>query len=160
MIRKIRKREILLTLSLVVLAAAALAGCEADRRMRRARHAFSVDRYRSVMGRIDVTVESIGEKMAFEGLASDFEELLAAGSNAVREAEQKVAAVVTARTEEELRVTGVIWSDRDPVAFINGAMVGVGDLVGTREVVEINEESVQLRDVNGVVKRVFLYEEP
>lgn len=160
MIRKIRKREILLTLSLVVLAAAALAGCVADRRMRRARHAFSVDRYRSVMGRIDVTVESIGEKMAFEGLASDFEELLAAGSNAVREAEQKVAAVVTARTEEELRVTGVIWSDRDPVAFINGAMVGVGDLVGTREVVEINEESVQLRDVNGVVKRVFLYEEP
>ncbi len=57
-----------------------------------------------------------------------------------------------------LRLTGIAWMPRDPVAFINGRAVRRQDRLGGLEVVEIGELFVRLRDDDGKVETLRLYE--
>ncbi len=58
-----------------------------------------------------------------------------------------------------LRLTGIAWSDRRPVAFVGGRGVTVGETVAGWRVDEILPESVRLTDDAGNERQIGLYGE-
>jgi len=59
--------------------------------------------------------------------------------------------------EAEFRVTGIAWSNRRPVAFINGRGVTIGHSIEGWRIVGIARESVTLKDEDGNEKKIELY---
>lgn len=59
--------------------------------------------------------------------------------------------------EVEFRVTGIAWSNRRPVAFINGRGVTIGHSIDGWRVAGIARESVTLKDEEGNEKKIELY---
>ena len=48
---------------------------------------------------------------------------------------------------------GIMWDAQDPKAIINGNIIGVGDRVGSGEVVDIQQNSVTIR--NGTIEKEY-----
>jgi hypothetical protein len=57
----------------------------------------------------------------------------------------------------QFRVTGIAWSPRRPMAFINGRGVTLGDVISGWTVGEISKNSVTLTDGDGNEQQVRLY---
>lgn len=57
----------------------------------------------------------------------------------------------------EFRVTGIAWSTRQPMAFVNGRAVAPGDKVEGWTVSDITESRVTLTDEDGNEQQVGLY---
>jgi hypothetical protein len=57
----------------------------------------------------------------------------------------------------EFRVTGIAWSPRRPMAFVNGRGVTLGDVINGWTVGEISKNSVTLTDGDGNEQQVRLY---
>lgn len=61
----------------------------------------------------------------------------------VKEAEKAGAEVLTG-----VRLEGIIWDEKNPMAIINDKVAGIGDTVSGAKVVEIRQNEVVF-DVNG-----------
>jgi hypothetical protein len=61
--------------------------------------------------------------------------------------------------ESEFRVTGIAWSSRRPLAFINGQGLVIGGVIGGWEVSDITESSVTLKAADGTLKTIGLYDQ-
>ena len=48
---------------------------------------------------------------------------------------------------------GIMWDAQDPKAIINGNILGIGDRVGSGEIVDIQKTSVTIQ--NGTVEKVY-----
>jgi len=44
-----------------------------------------------------------------------------------------------------LVIEGIVWSEENPKAIINGSIVAVGDRIGSNEVIDIKQNSVTIR---------------
>jgi hypothetical protein len=62
--------------------------------------------------------------------------------------------------ETEFKVTGIVWSSRRPLAFVNGRGVVKGDTFKRWTVSDITEAYVMLTNSDGVEKRIGLYDKP
>jgi len=60
--------------------------------------------------------------------------------------------------ETEFRVTGIAWSNRRPMAFINGKGVTIGQSIDGWRVTGIAKQSVTLADDEGTQKQIGLYQ--
>lgn len=61
--------------------------------------------------------------------------------------------------ESEFRVTGIVWSSRRPLVFINGQGLVIGGVIGAWEVSDITESSVTLKAADGTLKTIGLYDQ-
>ncbi len=61
--------------------------------------------------------------------------------------------------QSEFRVTGIVWSSRRPLAFINGRGLVIGGIIGGWEVSAITESSVTLKAADGTLKKIGLYDQ-
>lgn len=59
---------------------------------------------------------------------------------------------------EGLELTGVVWSQTHPLAFLNGIVVGVGETIGGYRILKIEPERVTVRTPAGKVKILALYD--
>ena len=91
-----------------------------------------------------------------EGMAADFEELFRRDKSETGTPAGR--AVPTVSIEDAPRValtlTGIIWHEKAPLAFVNDTLVGVGDHVGDAELVRIEKARVVVRHRDGQ-KRVL-----
>jgi len=55
--------------------------------------------------------------------------------------------------------TGVAWNNNNPLAFVNGLVLGLDDPIGDATLKEINEENIMIVDSQGKEITVYLYEE-
>ena len=127
-----------------------------DQPLKQERKAFSIEHYERLMHRIDVAVGSISDTMVEEGMAADFEELFRRDKSETGTPAGR--AVPTVSIEDAPRValtlTGIIWHEKAPLAFVNDTLVGVGDHVGDAELVRIEKARVVVRHRDGQ-KRVL-----
>jgi type II secretory pathway component PulC len=56
------------------------------------------------------------------------------------------------------RVNGIAWSNRRPMAFINGKCVTIGQSIDGWRVIGIAKKSVTLADDEGTQKQIDLYQ--
>jgi hypothetical protein len=119
------------------------------------------------------------ERIRAHGISDDWESSLAqlvqaVGADARRLGERirsepvppdPVAAAVVARAATvvetpapALRLTGVVWNEDRPLAFVNGAVVGVGDEVAGVRVVEIQPDRIVVTTAVGRVT-IQLYDQ-
>jgi hypothetical protein len=61
--------------------------------------------------------------------------------------------------QSEFRVTGIVWSSRRPLAFINGRGLVIGGTIGGWEVSDITESWVTLKAADGTLKKIGLYDQ-
>ncbi|MFT5125030.1 MAG: hypothetical protein ACI9TH_002536 [Kiritimatiellia bacterium] len=57
-----------------------------------------------------------------------------------------------------LTLTGIAWSDTQPLAFIGGKVLRINDEIEGLMVVEIQPASIRLMDTKGALTRIVLYE--
>lgn len=63
----------------------------------------------------------------------------------------------SARTEEGLLLTAVIWDEEKPLAVINDEVVGIGQEIGGYRVIKINKNSAVLQKEEGQKITLELY---
>ena len=73
------------------------------------------------------------------------------------EAAESILGVAEEEQDIQFRVTGIAWSPRRPMAFVNGRGVTRGDVINGWTVGEISKNSVTLTDGDGNEQRVRLY---
>ena len=87
------------------------------------------------------------------------EKVMPAVEERPQEAVEEVADVAEEVAEQvsELKLTGIAWSFRNPVAFVNGEGVTVGSEIGGWSVKEITANSVMLADRDGNRRQIMMY---
>ena len=163
-IRVTPTQEGLLAGLLMVLALIALAGVVAHDYPGRLPLGSVDDIYQNPMLSIQVAARKIRTQLAGHTSLGDLDKLyeertLTPMDNASDEDDSGLPTAEDAVESGEVtfRVTGIAWSNRRPVAFINGRGVTIGHSIEGWRVVGIARERVTLEDEEGTQKQIELY---
>ncbi len=154
----------LLAAMLMILAVVALAGIVAHDYAGRLTTGVADDIYQDPMLSIQVAATRIRTRLAAQTPLGDLDKLYEErvlsplGAEPDEEDIDKPEGEDDTQQEVEFRVTGIAWSNRRPVAFINGQGVTIGDSVDGWRVTGIAQESVTLADDEGNRKQIGLYQ--
>ncbi len=114
--------------------------------------------------RIRATRTRIGRKLDvyqplgdIDGLYQEKSMVVVKESEDETEASAEVAEEHPQKSAAELTLTGIAWSHRNPLAFVNGEGVAVGEVIEGWKVSEITANSVMFRDDDGNHKQILLY---
>jgi hypothetical protein len=117
--------------------------------------------YRTLLGRVATTANSISRQLA--GTRLDLQ--IAHRASPLppppdeNEAVETNAAGATAEGAAQLpRLTAILWSTNRPIAILNNVEVTAGDEVAGYHVMEIRQQSVQVKDTGGTIMTLLLYE--
>ena len=146
--------------AVIVLTVAAAAGWHFAQARREAREAAATARRQAQLAEIDDRVARIERHTRQVWPPLDLQpitERKITEPEAAQEAEPE-AAQEAVPTEMNLRLKGVVFGAKDPVAFIDEVMVGVGEKVGGFRVVAIRTDGVTVADAEGTQYRLTLDE--
>jgi hypothetical protein len=120
--------------------------------------AQSDEGYTEVLGRIDRNLGDISRKTG-EAKPLKIQETLAGRPEVAVEVLTNQVALPVVEKDAALVLTGVVWNDKNPLAMLNGRLVGAGEQIDGLKVVEIAKDVVTVEDGRGNRRTVALYDE-
>ena len=120
------------------------------------------DMYQTPMLSIGVADRKISSLLASHTQLGNLDELYEERqfqypTSAADEEAAESQADASGESESPLRVTGIAWSNRRPIAFVNGRPIMIGQSVEGWRVIGIARQSITFIDDKGTEKKIELY---
>ena len=113
------------------------------------------ERYEDLVRQVSVLQSAVTRKVQANEIALEFNVRTIAQAE---ELEPGVVAEPMTGAAPGLNLTGISWNEGQPLAFINGEILGVEDEISGYKVVKIMEESITMRDGEGGTRVLSLYD--